>query len=73
MKRLGNVLEAIKKLSAVKPSLVTTDNIRAAIDAQEVTNTELEEDAGVKEAIYEASQKLINSINNMFNIQGEVH
>lgn len=72
-KDLESALVAIKKLSAVKPSLVTTDNIRATIDAQEVTTTELEEDVGAKEAIYQASQNLINSINNMFKIQGEVH
>ena len=60
------MLEVIKRLSVVKPSLVTTDNIRAALDAESTNETQ---DTSAKEAICEASQNLISSINNMFKLQ----
>jgi len=73
-KDFERVLEVIKRLSTVKASLVTTDNIKAALDAEiTVAGTTEIEDTDAKEAICEASQKLINSISNMFKIQAEVH
>jgi transposase len=69
-KDFESVLNAIKKLSKIKPSLVTTDNIRAAIDAEDVTEIK---DTDAKEEIFEASHSLIKSINNMFKPEVEVH
>lgn len=69
-KDFESVLKVIKRLSAVKPTLVTTDNIRAALDAEDITENY---DMNAKEEICEASQNLINSINNIFNLQVGVH